>query len=1109
MQQANISQKQRQQRLKPQEPNAERRQRLLEEKQEKQRQAQESRAQSHQELLEEQQKQQDSLAASIASRAAASPSVTSSPTLLSATTPAPVAAAASSLEEEDDEDNDQSPPIPSIISSSASSQQPSVTSSPTLLSATTPAPVASAATLLSSPTLLPEAVSPSASSLPEAESSASSQQLEPSTLDAKGFMSSWIDGKCEWYNFDTIDTNNLIKLIDMFKYFTMNSLQSRPVNGAILSFDSELKNIKYFDYGDFKNPNGSVNGGANLFFTKKEVVKQNDLSNVLGLAKGSGGAKNVVSLLSEDKRIGTSELIGMCYSTCAGSDIDRKLYSNNAQTTRLICSKNQGSGKKVKIVFFNVPGNRLGYMFFTGDVNFDKNGKYTGLKDGTLLRKMSSSESNEVNQVYEVLKGKFEETMVTPQHSNEFFRYSNSDAKVLKLIGYVGGNIGWNFQYRLPVGNTSNNDSTFLNWNFGPITVKNYYIEEQQPFECNSMYYTSYRCEGFGAAAVDELFNAAAARSTTAEVVASQRKMEFIKKQNYIDKHTPADAKVTSHKFKCKVADGVFCIIEYNISADSRSDNNRVRVYKSYDTPTKINDSLVKKHGLFIGFGDGGDINFVSFFEVDENEFVTGITYKKDDTGRYKFHKDISPVNNKLVIKKQDQRKISSREVGVDSKCEVFDDFTKQSFDFSLLAAAASYKLFLDDTNGLTAKLVSDFELSPENDLGTVKRTLAYEFKTIKEQVQTVLKNAMGFVETVENSESYLTSVKKSSFRDVFQTQNAVVSETASVSVVSETAAAAAPASNINVKHQTITKKLGERGFNLLKEAGIDSDSKLFFNGFNTNIAGVDDAGDVTVHNVGTTNITVSDGNEQKQITLDVVAAPLSLEEGGIAMYQADKVFVEKFIRNNKAMILPKNLVEYPVYKIHLTPIMSKAEVAAKQKEGKSISQILADESTSSGLSSRSSAAPASAPVLGDGGIAMYNGIKVIVEKINHDIATIKYREDGLTFNVKIHLLTPIMSAVYVQNQISNGSKSISDLLKGVKGGKGRRRRSTRKYQKRRGRGNGNNGRRRLTRKVKGQSGGGGARRGGKIHRKTKKNVRRGRGGRRGHRRTIKKYHRR
>jgi hypothetical protein len=208
-------------------------------------------------------------------------------------------------------------------------------------------------------------------------------------------------------------------------------------------------------------------------------------------------------------------------------------------------------------------------------------------------------------------------------------------------------------------------------------------------------------------------------------------------------------------------------------------------------------------------------------------------------------------------------------------------------------------------------------------------------------------------------------------------------------------------------------------------------------------------------------------------------------------------------------MILTKNSVQSPVSKSDLTPIMSKAEVDAKRTEGKDISQILADESTSSGLSSISSAAPAPAPLsLEEGCIAKYNDEKVFVLTIDKSGYINIKNKDRREFPVRNTALTPIMSKAKVDSEKNRG-KTIDELLIG---GKGRRRSSTRKYHKRRGRGNGNNGRRRLTRKVKGQSGGGGgggARRGGKIHRKTKKNVRRGRGGRRGHRRTIKKYHRR
>jgi ribosomal protein L12E/L44/L45/RPP1/RPP2 len=705
------------------------------------------------------------------------------------------------------------------------------------------------------------------------------------------------------------------------------------------------------------------------------------------------------------------------------------------------------------------------------------------------------------------------------------------------------------------------------------------------------------------------LFNAAAARSTTNKVVArevdaSQRKMEFIKKQNYTDKYTPADAKVTSYKLKCKVAEGVFCIIEYNISAYPSSGNNRVRVYKSYDTPTKINDSLVKKHGLFIGFGDGGDINFVSFFEIDENEFVTGITYKKDSQGKFKFQKDISPVNNKLVIKNQDQRKISSGEVSVDSKCDVFDDFTKQSFDFSLSAAAASYKLFLDDKKGLIAILVSDFKLPNTTDLVPVKRTLADEFTTIKEQVPTLLKDAMGFIATVEDFESYITSVR-SSFRDVFKTQNAEEVVEQGSSSASETAPAAAAAPLLVLEKGGIAKYNDEKVFVFeINKAGY------------TNIKNKDKREFLVKNTALIPFMSAADVSASKKIGIRIYSMLSGLEMGCIAFMktQGEYVYVELIDSIKNAEVLIKNGNTYSVRADSLISVMSARDVKDEKDKGVTIMDILNKFSSAAAAAAAAPAQPSPASLaastltiknkaltrdLTNGGFNLITGAgissttsapltfisndpniasvdnngdvtlnkvgttsitvddsnekKEIVLKVIQSskpksqppslptspaplISTsigdifdlygtkylVKHVENdgtirGKTIDDKIVEISEknvriFKSASQIDSELGSGninktkSEYINDLLSG---GKGKRRRSTRKYKKRRGRGNGNNGRRRLTRKVKGQSGGGGgARRGGKIHRKTKKRGRGGRRGRRGHRRTIKKYHR-
>jgi hypothetical protein len=926
-----------------------------------------------------------------------------------------------------------------------------------IAAAATAATAATASSALSSPSSA--ATSTAASSVvPAAALSSSAAAPSPAAAPKVDyFTNSWESTSSSWYNIMDMSNDTDVKtIIGYQKKINTADLVTRPKNGAILSLDVAADKVVYFDYSNFKKD--KTEEGSS------DIMKKADLRTTLKINRDTTQKDNipVVSLLSKG-----DTLIGICFSKCSSSDIDGPYMGNLSDVkdrvtavknklstkvstffgsarssviqpidedakkrlekdTRLICGKNAQSGTGVKILFFN---NRLNYVFFSGTVNFDNNGNFIGLVDGSLLRKVK-------DDVYEVLTGKFQGTMVNADPSNKFYQYSyNTTATITNVsaIGYAAGDVGWNFQNPFPLNTIAKPDITFLNWNFGPVKVE----KKKVPYgdhggsSCSTMYYTSYSIKTNINGQLQKLMYDA---FTSVVTLLTESKIEFIKKEEYTDFYHKEP--VTLLQLKFEVAIGVFCIIE--LTSFGKDQAHRVRIYKTYNqaiTPfSEQPDRKIKKHGLFIGLDtkDSYSIQFVSFYEVDERGDTTGITYntaidEKSKTKNKKIDTHLSTYNNRFMSGKM------KNTYDPDDKFRDIDDFTKKSFDYSLDAAVVSFDLFLNK-DGLVSILQKYLEpaaaatpsITPQD---SVKGDLHKEVEAMKSTLDSELKKAMNFVENVEMSESYYGSVKTSIFSGFFNK-----SPTAG-SAVAPSLPAAAPASPISI---TLTKYIDDgttfilANETLLKSILHGSIGSYSYKISNDSIADVTDTttSEVTLKSPGTTTITVYDSHADNIATIN-----LTVEQ-----------------------------------------------------------------------SRPSGAAAAPAPVLEEGGIAMYVKTKVYVQTINGNKSTVNFR-GASKFDVPTNDLTPFMSKA----EVDNSGKNIDQLLAG---GKGRGRRSTRKYQKRRGRGNGNNGRRRLTRKVKGQSGGGGgggggARRGGKIHRKTKKNVRRGRGGRRGHRRTIKKYHRR
>ena len=323
---------------------------------------------------------------------------------------------------------------------------------------------------------------------------------------------------------------------------------------------------------------------------------------------------------------------------------------------------------------------------------------------------------------------------------------------------------------------------------------------------------------------------------------------------------------LTLYKLKCKVADTLVCIIEYIKSNKPDSFSNRVRLYITRGEKTQ---KTRIKNGLFIRFkpeanGDFKikDDNFVGFFEINEKGEQTGITYKGTES-----KKTLSGATVYEIIK-------NSKIQQLNEKCKSFDSDNKKLVDINVKAAAASYNLFLDDTNGLIATLIKTHETNKNTATYTEKEVmdgLVNEFTDIKSKVKKVLTEALRDVKEIEKNESYLVKME-TVFNSFFTPQT---------SVPLPLSAASPPASStLTIGHPTLNKHLDNTGFNLHTVADISSTSStqnFTYKSQDPSIAEVDAKGYVTLRKYGRVNITVDDGTNTKSVTLTVFQQPSGL----------------------------------------------------------------------------------------------------------------------------------------------------------------------------------------------------------------------------------------
>jgi hypothetical protein len=597
-------------------------------------------------------------------------------------------------------------------------------------------------------------------------------------------MSSWEIANIEWDKYNLRDTFYVEKIISDFKGLNSKHLVGNIENNSILQLtpkkftteyiaasgvdQSDFNIIEFFDYTKTFKAQIATDVNKNNSFLTRRTDRDTSLLKQLGYLRPNDQASTpvkVVSLLTRGK-----ELVGICYSICTDrSDIDRSLGLR-----RLICAKKSGV-VDVQIWFF--PEHPLGYQFYQGKVIFDDKGLYKGLKEGILLIKK--------NGIYEVVHGNFIGDAVDGNLDNKLYQYSydapaaaaaalaaaaSPAVNLLKLEGYAAGKIGWNLGKPFPIDMVDITGVTCLNWNFGKVVV-NKFIDDDDLSTCDKMYYTTHH-DGLDTSHIEGLLkNAALPQIPTISI--DERKIDFIKKEDYVDTYfeKAKPIKCKSLKLKCKVATGneTFCIIELLRPTVAGDEMNRVRIYKTYRSGISRKGVKIIKEGLFIGFDNSGKIEFVSFYQVNERQSVTGIKFTDSDAnstapGQAVSIKQISMNDADEVVKKTEEYRSGEVSQKLTSRCAYFDNATKDSFESSKKAASVSYNLFLSK-GGLVDELLKGLDTgagagaTTVPDLKSIKDELKQEATDMITKVKEVLLNAIQYVEGVQKSESYIPDV--------------------------------------------------------------------------------------------------------------------------------------------------------------------------------------------------------------------------------------------------------------------------------------------------------------------------------------------------------------
>ena len=871
----------------------------------------------------------------------------------------------------------------------------------------------------------------------------------PSSPSADIFTETWKNAGYIWPNIELNPTsteqgpNHIVANFSfMNNPVNFRNLANNIKNNAILSVKSVNGKLE-LDYFDYETMGLK---GYKLSDKEKNVYVRNYLGFSGPEINPSRHVDVVTLLIGSPKPFGNPPFIGICYDSCDNnSNISHAMGDSNLN--RVLCKKS-GDRKGVKIAFFpdkadkNVHvQNPSGFILYHGGAMFDDKGVFLRFNgNGKLLKKSVNG--------FNLFVAEFQKDGIKADPKNMMYQYNTTG----DLTGYASGNIKWNLKSSNvfpPIESLSSGVNFCVNLDLGSVTVPND-TNDDKASTCSKMCYTvSPRDqEMFGRSAIDTLFNSA--RDKGLGVAQVDRKIEFIKKENYAE-NAPKGAvdNCTLYKFKCKVSDGVFCIIE--VILFHQDVIKRIRIYKFYTEGKRGDESgkkgVIKKEGLFVAMYDNGKIKSVSVVQQLRTNELYGMEYNiTDDDKPNVTSKKLMPIDASDEMVKA-YEKVKSSENGsevfnlskLSSRCQLFDNSTRGSFESSIIAAGACYNLFFggsDEGGGVVGVLLK--QLSSPHDVGSgvdisgITKKLSDEVTDVTTKLNTNLTRILYLVEAEEQSKSV--GVKL-----LFSIPNIEQSQ----------------------EQQLKTPVVVEA-----TDANVDATDA------NVDAAGPHAAADDAEANADANNPEETSEEKMERLkslsNLKKQSSNQNSDDARLAsISEADQIAPDL---ESPPKPLPPGWTEY------VDPASGKVYYA-----NTATGSTQWEHPTQTAIADSLNPLPPGWTEQVENGVTYYMNTK-------HNLK--------LTDRPK-----------YVGNSVKivvNGKEQWF-----VHGGG--RRRGTNKNRHRRRRGNGNT-RRRLTRKVKASRrvvhrGGGG--RGGKIYKKTKKHGRGGRGGRGGRRRTIKKYHRR
>ena len=891
----------------------------------------------------------------------------------------------------------------------------------------------------------------------------------PSSPSADIFTETWKNAGYIWPNIELNPTsteqgpNHIVANFSfMNNPVNFRNLANNIKNNAILSVKSVNGKLE-LDYFDYETMGLK---GHKLSDKEKNVYVRNYLGFSGPEINPSRHVDVVTLLIGSPKPFGNPPFIGICYDSCNNnSNISHAMGASNPN--RVLCEKSR-SKLGVKIAFFpekadkNVQ-NPSGFILYHGGAMFDDKGVFLGFNgNGKLLMKPVNG--------FNLFVAEFQKDDIKADPKNMMYQYNTTG----DLTGYASGNIKWNLKSSNvfpPIEESfleslSSGDNFCVNLDLGSVTVPND-TNDDKASKCSKMYYTVSPLdqEMFGRSEIDKLFNSAIDKGIVVAQV--DRKIEFIKKENFAEKGDEQD-KCTLYKFKCKVTeDGVFCIIEVLVSGTQL---RRIRIYKFY-TQGKQVDEHDKKEGLFFTMYDDGKIKSVSIVQQLRTNELYGMLYTKpDDETAKATSKKLMPIDasDKMVkayekVKTKDGPEVSK----LSERCRLFDDSTRRSFASSINAASACYKLFFggsDEGGGVVGvflkQLSTPHGVGSGVDISGITKNLSHDVTVVTTKLNTNLTRILDLVEDVEQS-------KRVDVKSLFPIQK--IERPGDADVDDAEANAAAP-TNVDDAPTNVDA------------TGAAAEANAAHN--------VDATGphaDATGPHAANVDAT---GPHADAANVDATGPHADADTNN-----PEETSEERSMRL-KSLIRPKEISDAHSNQLPPGWIQLKDPVSGKvyydnTETGSTQWERPVVPDTTVSVEPQSGADPI-APVLASPPKPLPPGW---TEQVENGVTYYVYTKRNLKLTDR-------------PEYVGNSVKIVVDGKKQWFVHVGGRRRGTNKKRHHQRRGNSNT-HRRLTRKVKASRrvihrvGGG---RGGKIYKKTKKH---GRGGRGGRRRTIKKYHRR